>query len=180
MAGPIDTFLKVSTAAAALFAAASVGYYFLLYLPQRDAQLDRERRLDAARIEYSRQAEQARISAEKANEQARAAAEKHDLEARQEVAREAIQTRYRSCVRNAEINYSSAWAEGCKQQSDRASKAYRNCMKDPNNSFCDTLYSERANLSLDCSLPRALGTDISESLDKARKRCLDESQAGLQ
>jgi hypothetical protein len=60
VAGTVDAFLKVSVAASLLLAAGSVGYYHSIYLPGRDAQLDRERKLDAARAEYSRQAEQAR------------------------------------------------------------------------------------------------------------------------
>jgi hypothetical protein len=44
---------------------------------------------------------------------------------------------------------------------------------------CVSMYSGR-DASPSCSLPRALGTDLSDELDKSRKRCLDESRAGLQ
>ncbi|MCC8964906.1 hypothetical protein H8A95_21970 [Bradyrhizobium sp. Pear76] len=175
MAGPVDAFLKVSLAVAALFASASVGYYYLAYLPQKDAQASRleaqrdlARKMDAARIESARLAEQAA-----------AAAEKRDLEERQTAAREAVQVRYRSCVRNAEARYADMWTAACREIADNNEKSYRDCMKQPNNTFCATLFSDRSNTS-NCSLPRLRGTDISDTLDKARTRCLDESRAGLQ
>jgi hypothetical protein len=67
MATKVDTFLKASIAASVLIASASIAYYYLHYLPQRDAQVDRIRQMEQARIEFSRQAEQARLIEEKAS-----------------------------------------------------------------------------------------------------------------
>ncbi len=164
----VDAFLKLSLAVSLLAAAGSVGYYHAIYLPARDSQLDRDRKIESARAEYSRQAEQARLAEE--NRQA---------EENQAAAREAVQVRYRTCLTNAENNYSYSWAQACKRISDQAVKDSKDCLSQPVNtkSSCDLLYPERAR---DCtSLPRVLATDIGD-LDKARKRCLDESQAGLQ
>jgi hypothetical protein len=157
MAGPVDSFLKVSIAAATLFASASVGYYYVFYLPQRDTQLERERRLDAARTEFARQAEQER----------------------QSTACEAVQVQYRNCVREIELNYSSQWNGECKRIMDKATKDHRDCLaKRYQKDVCDVVHSERNSPSSDCSLPRMLANDINETLEKGS--CLDESQAGLQ
>lgn len=170
MAGPVDAFLKVSIAAAALFASASVGYYYVLYLPQRDAQIDIERQIEAAKTELARQADQARQ-----------AAEKRDAEEKQAAVREAVQARYRNCVRRVEVNYSAQWTGECKRIADKAAKDHKDCLAKATfgKEVCDTMYADR-NSPSECSLPRMLANDITEILDKGRKRCFDESQAGLQ
>jgi hypothetical protein len=107
MAARIDTFLKGSIAASVLIAAASIAYYYLHYLPQRDAQVDRILQMEQTRIEFSRQAEQARLIEEKRTVEERRAAEK-----------EALQNAYQLCISNAEDNYSRNWADqmqkGCR------------------------------------------------------------------
>ena len=60
MARGADTFLKFSAAVSLLLAAGSVGYYFAVYLPARDAKLDDDRRLERANADLARQAEEAR------------------------------------------------------------------------------------------------------------------------
>jgi hypothetical protein len=170
LAGKVDAFLKISAAASIMLASASVGYYYVVYLPQRDAQTDRERKLETARAEYSRQTEHARL-----------AAEKRDAEEKEIAAREAVQARYQGCIRSAESNYSASWATQCRRISDKSAKDYNDCVTKGQMSkeLCVSMYSGR-DASPSCSLPRALGTDISDELDKSRKRCLEESRAGLQ
>jgi hypothetical protein len=178
VAGPVDAFLKLSVAVSLLGAAGSVGYYYSIYLPGRDAQLDRDRKQEAARAEYSRQAEQARLR----EAEIRSAEEKRETEERQAAALEAVQLRYRGCVRSAEDNYSANWARECKKTVDTAAAKYKQCFseKPTEKSWCDTLYSDRNLSPTNCALPRVVAQDITEVLDKGRKRCLDESRAGLQ
>jgi hypothetical protein len=171
LVGKVDAFLKFSVAVSLLLAAGSVGYYYSIYLPARDSQLDRDRKIETARSEYSKQAEQARL-----------AAEKREGEELQAAAREAVQVRYRTCVRTAENNYNYAWAQTCKRISDQAVKNRKDCLSQQVNTkvTCDLLYPDRAPTTECTSLPRALATDMGDELDKTRKRCLEESQAGLQ
>jgi hypothetical protein len=49
LAGKIDAILKISIVASVLFASSSVGYYYLSYLPRRDARLEPERALEQLR-----------------------------------------------------------------------------------------------------------------------------------
>jgi hypothetical protein len=108
--------------------------------------------------------------------------QKREAQERQAAAQEAVQLRYRSCVRSAENAYTISWAQECKRMVDRAVAKYKECVseKPTEKNCCDTLYSERNGSPTNCSLPRLLGQDISDNLDKWRKRCLDESRAGLQ
>jgi hypothetical protein len=176
MAGKVDAFLKICLATAVLVASAGVAYYYVIYLPQRDAQLDRERKLEFARAEYARQAEQARLAAQ----QARLEEEKRAAELAQAAAREASQQRYQTCIRVAENFYSASWAAQCKRIADKAAKDLKDCNSQGlNKDSCQNVYGGR-DASPNCSLPRVVGTDLSDELEKSRKRCLDESRAGLQ
>jgi hypothetical protein len=170
MTGLVDTFVKLCVGVSLLGAAGSIGYYYTVYLPSRDAQFDRDRRLEAARVEYSRQAEQARL-----------AAEKRDAEKEQAAAREAVQARYQNCVRQAENLYSFSWANQCKSTADKAARELKDCLSQVtlSKSSCETIYGGRDS-SPNCALPRPVGSDLSDTLDKSRRRCLDESRAGLQ
>jgi hypothetical protein len=181
MPGAVDAFLKISLAVSLLGAAGSVGYYYSVYLPLRDAQLDRDRKLDAARSEDSRRAEKARLAAEKLEAEIKSAEEKREAEERQAAEREAIQSRYRSCISRAELNYNANWAQSCKRISDKAAKDYKECISGTlGKTACDSIYTERNASPTNCSLPRVVGQDINDELDKTRKRCLEESRAGLQ
>jgi hypothetical protein len=59
----LDALLKLIVAV--LFASASTGYYFLVYLPQRDARLDAERLQEKQRADVERLQEKQRADAEK-------------------------------------------------------------------------------------------------------------------
>ena len=74
VAGSVDAFLKISVALSLLGGAASVGYYYSIYLPARDAQLDHDRKMENAKLEFARRAEaEARLSEAQAQEERRAA-----------------------------------------------------------------------------------------------------------
>jgi len=49
LAGKIDAILKLSVVASVLFASSSVRYYYLSYLPRRDARFEPERALEQLR-----------------------------------------------------------------------------------------------------------------------------------
>ena len=176
MVGKVDAFLKLCVAAAMLVVSASVAYYYVIYLPQRDTQLDRDRWREAARVEFTRQVEQTRLAAE----QARRDEERREAESAQAAAREASQQRYQNCLRTAEDIYSSNWATQCKRIADKAAKDLKDCIVQgiADKEKCESIYGRDA--SLNCILPRVVGADISDVLDRSRKRCLDENRAGLQ
>lgn len=169
MANTIDSFLKISIAASVLIASASISYYYLRYLPERDAQIERDQKLEKARAEYARQAELSRLAAEK----------KADAE-KQSAARDAIQGRYQACLAAAETNYSLAWSGQCKHVADTAQKSRSDCLsKTTEKSTCDLIYP-KVDFNPDCSLNRVSGNDLNDQLQRSRERCLQESRLGLQ
>src|SRR5882757_2319247 len=94
----LDVVLKVTMAAAVVTASAGVGHYYAIYLPQRDADLDAQRALDA---EYA-----SRLQAE---QEMRTAAEKLVAEK----LKQQISVRYQSCLRLATASYATTWEGNC-------------------------------------------------------------------
>jgi hypothetical protein len=135
VAGKSDVFLKVTTGLAFLIAAASVGYYFVVYLPDRDARLDAELRMEKARTELARKAEEERLRSEK---------EAAELKATTD--RETIKANYDQCLRLARANYDYNWGLNCKQVSDRNRKSRTDCQSSASSkevaASCDRIFPQ--------------------------------------
>ncbi len=136
------------------------------YLPDRDAQIESERRRDAARSELTRKLEEARALA---SESARQEAESQR--------RSEMQARYQSCVAGAELNYNAMWAGACKRAYEQSLKDRAGCNFDP--PLCNRLYPIR-DASPNCTLFSGNATSLNSMLEKDRNRCLEESKIGLQ
>jgi hypothetical protein len=171
MRAVIDVVFKLSIVAAILLVSSSVGYYYVVYLPSRDARLDEERRLDIARAEAEKRAEQERVLAEQ-----------RALEQRQTLEKVAAQVRYDACQNRATANYSASWATSCKRIADNNLKKRADCIKTASSDYmrstCNDIW--KVDPGPNCTLPRALGTDIEQEMVRAQDRCLQESKAGLQ
>jgi hypothetical protein len=178
----LDALVKVSIVVAVLFASASVGYYYLAYLPRRDAQLDLERALERERAEAERRAERERAEAEKREEQERIIAEQQ----RQSAEKAAAQNRYQACLSRASANYDAAWARMCKRYGDMvnsdSAKGIGLCVSAGTPKVeCEKRHKESLrDTSANCTLPKLLSADLNADLEKARDRCLQETRAGLQ
>jgi hypothetical protein len=61
LAGKIDAILKLTVVASMLFASSSVGYYYLVHLPRREAQFEPERVLERLRAAAQKRAEQEQL-----------------------------------------------------------------------------------------------------------------------
>jgi hypothetical protein len=171
LAGGADAFLKFSAAVSLLLAASSVGYYFAVYLPARDAKLDSDRRVERAHADLARQAEEERTRSEKEATELRAAA-----------GREAAKLNYQECLRFARSTYDNNWALNCKATSDKNRKGRADCLATATSKDlvggCERIWPQVD--PTNCSLPRPLSSEINSDYDKARDRCLKESNAGLQ
>ena len=187
MAGKLDTFLKLSIIVSVLMASASVGYYYLVYLPRRDAQLDFQHQLERKGDEAEKRQERARAEAERSALREQVLKE---LEARQAAEKAAAQERYQDCLRLARSDYEATWAASCKEFGDIFRKSRNDCIKEHKITAGDMKKSKQECGSWDqsiaeyssstCNLPRPRGTDIAASHEKARDRCLQENKAGLQ
>jgi hypothetical protein len=156
VAGKLDALVKLSVVAAVLLGSSSVAYYYVIYLPERDA------RIDAAKAA----AEQRRAEEKAAAEQRRS---EDQLNA---------QAAYESCIRNAQEVYSSTWAPSCKRIAQDDPKEHASCIATGvTKQTCDAWYSHDPSPS--CALPHATAQNIEAALNKARDRCLQASKAGL-
>ncbi|NOJ47830.1 hypothetical protein [Bradyrhizobium archetypum] len=166
MAGPVDAFLKISLAVSLLGAAGSVGYYYSVYLPARDVQMDNERRLEKARADIARKAAE-----ERAREEQDAAEQRRALE------RGAAQVNYEACISRVENTYHATWASNCKGVAEKVRKARASCTFGP--TTCDSIHAA-PDPGPNCSLPTTIASSINASMQQGKDRCLQESKAGLQ
>jgi len=148
----VDNLLKLSIAIAVLCAGASVGYYFAIYLPAKDARA----RSDAAAA-ASAQAADAAITA--------AAQDKRRAD-------------YQTCLQAAQDDYSAHWDSDCATHSAINARGYTACLSNGmNHDECASLWPTLP--TTDCSLPLNLANSLNAGLKDAQARCLDEAKAGL-
>lgn len=160
---------KILIVFAALLASASVAYYYVYYLPHRDALLDNERHESEARAERQRIEQEQRAQAERD-----AAEEKKALQA------ENAQQRYVSCLTFADKAYDSQWAGQCKINAARVERGLASCIQAGISKVqCAASYGV-ANPGSDCSLPSDSAKTLNEQHDKDKAQCFREYQTALQ
>jgi len=167
LARKIDGLLKLGAAAAIVLAAGSVGYYYAVYLPGRDA-----------RIESERLSAQARADAAARAEEARRLAEQQALQQRRLMAQAAAETRYQACAKDAGAVHDAAWAAECKRLADQTQKDHADCLANGrlSKAYCDSSYGPR-DASPNCALPAEVSTHLDADLARTRSRCLHDSEA---
>jgi hypothetical protein len=186
VASRIDALLKLSVIAGVLVASSSVAYYYVMYSPRRDAQLDIERAWERARADAERRAEWERaLSEQRASEQRASEQRASEQRASEQRASEqgasdkpqatenaTAQMRYQVCLSSAQSKYAAAWTESCKRLGikDRAE-----CLAESYGSkeLCDSMQRDR-DVTPNCFLPRSVGTEIKSQLTNARERCQQE------
>ena len=170
MAARIDALFKFSVIVALLLAASGVGYYYGVYLPRRDAQLDQERALEQARTEVEKRATRERLAAE----QKQSAQRQAELKA-------GAESRYQTCLSSASASHDESWAAECRRLADKAVQDHADCLSKSRLSkeYCDTAYRARDG-SANCALPLKVAADLDGGLTKARNRCAQERKAALQ
>src|SRR5450755_3398679 len=104
LAGKIDAILKLGVVASVLLASSSVGYYYLVHLPHRDAQFEPERVLESLRTAEQRRAEKEQLLFEQKVSEQRAAEQKV-VEERQALEKA---NRYEACLNRATDNYNAS------------------------------------------------------------------------
>jgi len=177
LAAKINALLKLSVIASLLLASSGVGYYYGVYLPGRDAQLDEERTLEKVRAYADKRAEQERLASEQRELEQRQAAAK--IASEKEKA--AAEARYQTCLKDAGIHHDASWTAECKRLADKALQDHADCLAKSNLSqgYCDTAYRPR-DASPNCMLPVTAATALDGDLNTARNRCLQERKAALE
>jgi hypothetical protein len=149
-----------------LGAASSVGYYYSVYLPSRDAKLDRERVAERKLAEQARKADQDRLEREREAE-----GQRRNFE------RLRVQANYEACIARTEETYNHTWALNCKDVAEKRRKQRAACNLGP--ATCDSMYPV-ADPGPNCSLPNAIANSLNVTMGQGKDRCLQESKAGLQ
>ena len=101
-----DAILKISIAISALCIGLGVGFYFGVWVPQRER--------DA--IQAEKTASAAKLADEQRKEKEKAASQ------------EAQRNNYNICISTAEEKYNDRWERSCKTQSDNDLEIKKNCI----------------------------------------------------
>ena len=170
MSAGINALLKLSVIAALLVASSGVAYYYAVYLPRRDAQLEQERAFAQARAVDEKRARLQQLAFEQKQ------SEQHQAEMKA-----GAETRYQTCVDGAGSAHDTTWAAECKRLAEKAQQDHADCLAKSKLSqqYCDTAYRSRDGSS-NCSLPLKVATELDGGLIKARNRCAQERKAALQ
>jgi hypothetical protein len=176
LAGKIEAILKLSVVAAVLLASSSVGYYYLVHLPHRDAQFEPERVLERLRAVAQARAEQEQLLfKQQASE--RRATEQQAAEERQILEKG---NRYQACLSRAFDNYNASRLAACNQTREKIIKDRDNCIQlGFSEKVCAMAHVVRE-ASPNCPLPRAVAPALDADVEKARDRCQEEDSLGLQ
>ena len=170
MAGKIDAVLKLSIVASVLFASSSVGYYYLRYLPQRDARFEPERALEGLRAAAQKRAEREQLASEQQASEQRAleqqAAEQQQLRERAD--------RYQACLTHVTNNYNESRIAACNRLQEKVIRDHDNCIRlGFRKNVCDLAHVVREP-SPNCPLPPAIARSLDTDAEKARDRCLED------
>jgi CRISPR/Cas system-associated exonuclease Cas4 (RecB family) len=170
LAAGINALFKLSIIVALLVASSGVAYYYAVYLPRRDAQLDEVRAVEQAHAADDLRARQEQL-----------AFEQKQAEQRQAEMKAGAETRYQTCIDAAGVTHDTTWAAECKRLAEKAQQDHADCLAKSKLSqqYCDTAYRSRDGSS-NCTLPLKVATEVDGGLIKARNRCAQERKAALQ
>jgi hypothetical protein len=127
LAGKFDAILKVSIFASVLFASTSVGYYYLIYLPRRDARFEPERALQQLRAAAQKRAEREQLLLEQQ------VSEQRVLEQQAEEQRQLQEKadRYQACLRQVADGYNNSRIAACNRLQEKVIKTMTTGLRRP-------------------------------------------------
>jgi len=176
LAAKIDAALKVSIVVSVLLASSSVGYYYLVYLPQRDAQFEPQRMLERFRAAAEKRAEQELLLFEQKVSKQRAVEQKA-VEERQALEKA---NRYEACLSRATDVYNTSRLAACNRPREKIIKDQDDCVQLGFSRKVCAMAHIVPEASPNCTLPRTVTLALDADVEKARNRCLQEDRAGLQ
>jgi hypothetical protein len=174
LAGKIDALLKLSIVASVLVASSSVGYYYLSYLPRRDARFEPVRALEQLRVAAQKRAEQEQLLLQQQVSEQRAL-EQHAAERRQ---LQEKADRYQACLGHVTDDYNDSRTAACNRLQEKVIKDHDNCIRlGFRKKVCDLAHPVHEP-SPNCPLPPMIARNLDAGAEKARDRCREESDAG--
>jgi len=176
LAAKIDAILKLSIVASVLLASSSVGYHYLVYVPQRDAQFEPQRVLERFRAATEKRAEQELLLFEQKVSEQRAAEQKA-VKKRQALEKA---NRYEACLSRATDSYNASRLAACNRPREKIIKDQDDCVKLGFSRNICAMAHVVPEASQNCTLTRTVTLSLDSDVEKARNRCLEEDRAGLQ
>jgi hypothetical protein len=164
LAAKIDAILKLSIVVSVLFASSSVGYHYLVYVPQRDAQFEPQRVLERFRAATEKRAEQELLLFEQKVSEQRAVEQKA-VENRQALEKA---YRYETCLSHATDNYNASRLAACDRPRQKITKDKDDCVKLGFSRNVCAMAHVVPEASPNCALPRTVTLAMDADVQKAR------------
>jgi hypothetical protein len=178
LAARSDAILKFSIAASLLLASSSFGYYYLIYVPQRDVQFEPQRVLERFRAAAEKRAESAEqelsLFEQKVSEQR--AAEQRAAEERQAFEKA---NHYQSCLSRAADNYNASRLAACNRSREKIITDQDDCFHLGFSRNVCAMAHVVPEVSPSCTLRRTVRLALDADLEKARDRCLEDDKDGF-
>ena len=161
MAAKIVAILKLSIVASVLLASSSAGYYYLIYLPQRDLQFEPQRVLERFRAAAEKRAEhELSLFEQKVSEQR--AAEQKMAEERQALEKA---NRYQACLSRATDSYNSSRLAACNRSREKIIKDQDDCFNLGFSRNVCAMAHVVPEASPNCTLPRTVRLALDADLE---------------
>ena len=145
----------------------------MVYLPQRDAQLEPQRVLERFRAAGEKRAGQEQLLFEQAVLQQRAAGTKSPERAASELEKA---NRYEACLSRAADAYNASRLAACNRPREKIIKDQDDCVKLGFPRKVCALAHVVPEASPNCKLPRTVTLSLDADVEKARDRCLEEDK----
>jgi hypothetical protein len=170
-----NAILKISIVASVLLASFGVGYYYLVYLPQREVQFEPQRVLERFRAAAEKRAGRAEqelsLFEQKVSEQR--VAEQKVAEERQALQKA---NRYQACLSRATDSYNTSRLAACNRPREKIIKDQDDCVKLGFSRNVCTMAHVIPEASRNCGLPRTVALALDAGVEIARDRCLEEDR----
>jgi len=170
-----NAILKLSIVASVLLASSGVGYYYWVYLPQREVQFEPQRVLERFRAAAEKRAERAEqeLSLFEQNVSEQRAAEQKVAEERQALEKA---NRYQACLSRATDSYNTSRLAACNRPRDKIIKDQDDCFKLGFSRNVCAMAHVIPEASPNCRLPRTVALALDAGIEIARDRCLEENR----
>jgi SPOR domain len=174
LAAKIDAILKRGIVASVSLASSGPGYYYLVYLPQRDVQFQPQRVLERFRAATEKRAEQELLLFEQKVSEQRAAEQKA-IEQQQALEKA---DRYQACLSRATDSYNASRLAACNRPREKIIKDQDDCVKLGFSRNVCAMAHVVPEASPNCTLPRTVKLALDADVEKARNRCVEEDKDG--
>jgi hypothetical protein len=175
LAAKNNAILKISIVASVLLASSGIGYYYLVYLPQREVQFEPQRVLERFRAAAENRAACAKqelsLFEQKVSDQR--AAEQKVIEKRQALEKA---NRYQACLSRATDSYNTSRLAACNRTREKIVKDQDDCVNLGFSRNVCAMAHVIPETSPNCRLPRTVALALDAGVEIARDRCLEEDR----